>query len=70
MLADLADPYSGAFRIDATILDSAELRVRGALALAATTERADGVLPSLATRADMALDDALADELRSEAAAP
>jgi len=68
VLADLADPYSGAFRIDSTILDAAEYRVRGALALAAAAEPSDEILPTLATRADMTLDDALADGLRQAAA--
>ena len=39
-----------------------------ASALAAAAEPSDEILPTLATRADMTLDDALADGLRSAAA--
>ena len=54
--------YTGAneqFRVDARILDGATFRIAGAKALAEGTESFDKVLPDLADRPDMFLDDEL-----------
>ena len=72
VLSDLADTYTGAneqFRVDARILDGATFRIAGAKALAEGTESFDKVLPDLADRPDMFLDDELAEEIEKKALA-
>ena len=68
----MARRYTGAneqFRVDARILDGATLRIAGAKALAEGTESFDKVLPDLADRPDMFLDDELAEEIEKKALA-
>ena len=72
VLSDLADTYTGAdeqFRVDARILDGATFRIAGAKALAAGKEDFDDVLPGLADRPDMFLDDELAEGFERDALA-
>jgi hypothetical protein len=64
--------YTGAneqFRVDARILDGATFRIAGAKALSEGTESFDKVLPDLADRPDMFLDDELAEEIEKKALA-
>lgn len=61
ILADLDDPYSGAFRVDTSVVDRARDRVRGAVALGDEPEAFEKDLAAQYYRPDMRLDDALAD---------
>ena len=61
ILADLDDPYSGAFRVDTSVVTRARNRVKGAVALGDEPEAFEKDLAAQYYRPDMRLDDALAD---------
>ena len=66
ILADLDDPYSGAFRVDTSVVDRARDRVKGAVALGDEPEAFEKDLAAQYYRPDMRLDDALADAAERE----
>ena len=59
ILADLDDPYSGAFRVDTSVVDRARDRVRGAVALGDEPEAFEKDLAAQYYRPDMRLDDGI-----------
>lgn len=63
ILSDLRDPFDGAFRVDPSVVDLAQARAEGALALAVSDEEFEEGLLDQAYRPDMRGDDDLAPKL-------